>query len=113
MPDALPPQFADLAPYVADWALPTETARSERRWRATPAEFQALYDAVLPRLPDILAYLGGFSPANIPAEAASLLYLALAFAESAPHVELYRGSPDVPNSFDPRRFVASHGAVPG
>jgi len=29
----------------------------------------------------------------------------------APHIELYRGDPKVPYSFDEARFVADHGAV--
>jgi hypothetical protein len=113
MSAGLPPHFAELTPLLAEWALPTETLRSERRWRATPAEFRAFYDAVVPRLADILAYLGEVAAATAPAEAEQLLYLSLAFAEAAPHVELYRGNPNVPFSFDPRRFVAAHGDAVG
>ena len=39
------------------------------------------------------------------------LMLASAYAEAAPHHELYGGSAEVPHSFDARRFVPEHGAV--
>jgi hypothetical protein len=112
-PESLPAQFADLAPFLAEWALPTEAERSQRRWRSSKTEFEAFYAAMMPRLPDILAYLGGIPVVDTPADAVPLLYLTLAFAETAPHVELYRGSAQVPHSFDPRRFVASHGDAAG
>ncbi len=113
MSDTLPPQFADLAPLLADWALPTENQRSERRWNAGKADFDRLYNAVMPKLPAILAYLEAIPVTNIPDEARPLFYLMLSFAECAPHTELYRGSPVVPNSFDARRFTATHGAAVG
>lgn len=48
----------------------------------------------------------------MPPPQARLLYLTLSLAEVAPHVELYRGDPRVPYSFEEERFVADHGAVP-
>lgn len=109
----LPPEFADLAPLLADWAFPTENERSERRWRAGKADFDRLYRAVMPRLPAILDYLAAIPETNVPDSAKPLLYLALSFAECAPHIELYRGSSRVPNSFDAHRFTATHGSVAG
>jgi hypothetical protein len=108
----LPEQFAALEPFVHDWAHATENARSERRWGSSPESFQAFYDAVLPQLDAILAYFADFEPGAIPEHALPLYHLAIAFAEAAPHVEMYKGSAEVPKSFEARRFVAAHGNQP-
>ncbi len=111
MMSMLPPDFHDLEPLAAIWALPTEHARSEKRWSSTPAEFEAIYDAMIDRIEDIMTYLDQYSLDSIPDTAKPLYYLALAFAETSPHIELYKSQAEVPNSFDAHRFVASHGAV--
>jgi len=113
MTATLPPEFADLAPLLADWAFPTENERSERRWRASKADFDWLYGAVMPRLPAILEHLSAIPATDVPDAQRPLLYLMLSFAECAPHVELYRGSSRVPNSFDAHRFTATRGSVAG
>lgn len=113
MTATLPAEFADLAPLLPDWALPTENERSARRWRASKADFDRLYQAVMPRLPAILDHLARIPVADVPEAEKPLFYLMLSFAECAPHVELYRGSPTVPNSFDAHRFAATHGTVAG
>jgi hypothetical protein len=113
MADILRDEFPDLAPWAAQWALPTENERSVQRWRASKSDFDGFYTAMLPRLPAVLTRLGAISTKTIPPEARSLLYLAMAFAEASPHVEMYRGSAKVPHSFDAARFAAAHGdAVP-
>ncbi len=106
---ALPAEFAALEPFVQRWALATENARSAQRWAATPADFQAFYDAGLPLLPQLVAVFEGIEPGRVPAELLTLYHLSLALAEVAPHVELYSGASEVPNSFAGSRFVAAHG----
>lgn len=108
----LPQGYEDLAPLAAHWARPTEAARSEVRWNASAADFAAFYDAVMPRLSAILADLSALSLDNMDEGQTNLFCLAAAFAEAAPHHELYRGSADVPFSFSARRFVPGHGATP-
>lgn len=107
----LPAAFADLEPHAPTWALPTENLRSARRWRSTPAEFKLFYDAMLPRIDAVLTHLDQFSLGALPDAEQRLLHLALAFSEVAPHIELYKGSPEVPNSFEASRFAATHGDV--
>ena len=109
---ALPPAFAALASFARIWARPTENARSELRWAASPADFAALYQAVMPRLPEILGYLATVPLEGMDEAQCNLFCLAAAFAEAAPHHELYGGSPDVPFSFSARRFVPGHGDTP-
>lgn len=108
----LPAGFEALAPLAAIWARPSENARSEVRWAAQPADFAAFYEAMLPRLPDVLAYLAALPLESMDAAQTNLFCLAAAFAEAAPHHELYGGSADVPFSFEARRFVPGHGDQP-
>ena len=105
----LPQGFEDLAPCARTWARPTESARNEIRWSAGPAEFAAFYEAMMPRLAEILDYLGGVPLDGMDEAQTNLFCLSVAFAEAAPHHELYGGSPDVPFSFSARRFVPGHG----
>ena len=102
--------IAELDRFIKIWALPTEAERSDRRWQATPAEFRDFYNALLPRIDELLECLDQYPIGRIPTEALPLYHLALAFAEVAPHCELYEDSNKVPNSFDASRFVAAFGA---
>lgn len=106
---ALPAAYADLQPLADRWARPTENERNHIRWGATAGEFAAFHAAMMPRLADILALLAGYPPDAMPPDVHALFLLACAFAEAAPHHELYGGSPQVPYSFDAGRFVALHG----
>ena len=105
----LPEQFSQLESLAETWALPTELQRSQRRWTATADDYRHFYKAMLPLLDQVLDYLDQYQPGAIPDPALPLYHLALAFAEAAPHNELYECSNTVPNSFDAHRFAAAHG----
>lgn len=105
----LPQGFEDLSPVARTWARPTENGRSEIRWGAGAADFAAFHATVMPRLPQILGYLNDVPLDAMDEAQTNLFCLAAAFAEAAPHHELYGGSPDVPFSFSARRFVPGHG----
>ena len=108
----LPGRFGQLEYLAEKWALPTEKQRSARRWSASAEEFQEFYDAMVPRINEILAYLDQFSLEDMPEDALTLFHLSLALAESAPHVEFYKGAAKVPHSFDARRMLATRGDAP-
>lgn len=105
---SLPPEFADLAPFL-DWALPTADERYTYRRNATRAELRAFYDALLPRIETILALTDQYPLGQLPEELHPLYSLALSLAEVAPHIELYAGAPGVPYAFEETRFIAVHG----
>ncbi|MEX1147178.1 MAG: hypothetical protein WEB93_02240, partial [Sphingomonadales bacterium] len=86
---ALPGKFSELEPFAAVWALPTENQRSARRWESAAADFQSFYDAMMPRLDEVLAHLDTFRLGEMPDDARRLYHLALAFAEASPHTEMY------------------------
>ncbi|MDE8651997.1 hypothetical protein [Novosphingobium album (ex Liu et al. 2023)] len=108
----LPEGFADLAELAARWARPTENARSAIRWTASAEDFAALHAAMMPRLDAVLARLEGCPLDGMDSAETRLFCLAAAFAEAAPHHELYGGSAEVPHSFSARRFVPGHGDTP-
>ena len=105
----LPAEFIELQPFATQWARPTPNMRAEVRRQASRPDFLAFYDSMLVRIDTVLAYLDRHPLGAMPPEVLTLLHLALAFSEAAPHVELYEGSSQVPFSFDARRFVATYG----
>lgn len=109
---ALPAAFADLAPFAEKWARPTEAARGAVRLQASAADFAAFHAAMAPRLSDLLALLATHPAKPETDEQRAALELVCAYAEAAPHHELYGGSAEVPHSFDARRFVPAHGDDP-
>jgi hypothetical protein len=56
----LPDRFHDLEPLAEVWALSTEAERHARRLASGIEELRAFYDAVFPRIGDILAYMSEF-----------------------------------------------------
>ena len=105
----LPERFESLETWVADWSLPTQNRRWDKRLASTKEEIVAFYNALLPELEHILDYVDRFPLGELPDDAARLLDLAMMQAEIAPNVELYNGEPGVPYSFEERRFIAAHG----
>ena len=96
MANKLPAQFADLEPY-ADWAIPTEKARYDKRIASTMDELQAFYDAVFPRMEVAAKYLEGVSLDGISDEDKHLLWLYCSLVTVSFPVEVWR-QPKVPDS---------------
>ncbi len=110
---ALPDGFESLEAWVPAWSLATQNERWDKRLGATSQELRAFYDAVLPELPAILDHVDQFPLGALPEASQRLFHLALMHAEIAPNVELYGGDPNVPFSFEERRFIAAHGSQRG
>jgi hypothetical protein len=88
--------FADLEPF-AEWALPGEGTRYQKRLASTMDELQAFYDAAFPRLADGAEYLKGVSLDGISDEDRHLLWLFSSLITVAFPVEVWR-QPRVPDS---------------
>ena len=71
----LPPEFSDLEPFVANWALPTRAQRYEARLSRPFDELVSFYDAVAPRAEEAIAYLNGLDIDDLPDDATTLLHL--------------------------------------
>jgi hypothetical protein len=96
MANILPGEFHDLEPF-ADWAIPTEKARFDKRLASTMDELQAFYDAAFPRMEDALTYLDDFALDDLPEDAKRLLWLYCALVTVSFPVEVWR-QPRVPDS---------------
>jgi hypothetical protein len=92
----LPAPFSDLEPF-ADWSLATETERYAKRLASSMDELQTFYDAVFPRLEDVMAYLDEQTLDALSEEATRLLWLSYSFVNATFPVEVWR-QPRVPDS---------------
>jgi hypothetical protein len=111
MNHSLPTGFESLEPLLSQWALPAQDQRQSTRLHASTQELRAFYDVMLPLMPAALSHVDSFALDELPETSRVLFRLMLSMAEVAPHVELYRGDPKVPHSFDENRFVAEHGTL--
>ena len=102
---ALPELFADLEPYVG-WGLPTEPQRIQMRYQSSDEELKTFYDAMLPRLHQIAAYLNQFPLDQMPDQPALLFRMAKALMEMSNTVE--KGRSNVAWAFPAARFVPMH-----
>jgi hypothetical protein len=108
----LPASFDDLELFVEYWARETQTERLHQRLAAKRPKIRAFYDAITPRLKAILDHLDQFPiTAELPADAERLRLLAMAAAQIAPAVELFK-QPAVVCGFDARLFLPTHEPVP-
>jgi hypothetical protein len=96
MPSTLPSEFADLEPF-AEWAVPTERARYDKRVASSMDELQAFYDAAFPRMEDAMTYLDKLDLNALPEDAKRLLWLYCALVTVSFPVEVWR-QPRVPDS---------------
>jgi hypothetical protein len=71
----LPVAFADLEPYVDDWARPTRAERYAARLSKTLPELEEFYDAVAVRAEEAIAYLDGLELREMPEDAQRLMQL--------------------------------------
>ena len=102
---SLPSAFKDLERIVArGWALPTERERNTKRHASTMEELQEVYDAILPRIDDMIDHLNGFPLDDMPEDAKRLLHLTFALAEINLAVERYH-QVTVPNGIATDRFL--------
>ena len=99
----LPEGFEDLAPY-AGWALEPERARTEKKVESSMEELRAFYDAAMPRLEEIMAYLDSVPGGEErPAPAHRLYLLSLSLVEIANLVEIYKRR-EIIEACDPLHF---------
>lgn len=99
----LPEAFQGLEPFVEKWALSREVERNRQRRSSTIEQLQEFYDAMLPRMDEIVSYLNQFSLDEMPEDAERLLHMGLSLMEVAPAIELL-GEPDESGVFDAERF---------
>ena len=103
----LPEGFDGLAPYL-DWALEPERARTAKKVASSMAEIRAFYDAVMPRMEEIIACLDEVGIGDdMPLPARRLYLLSLSLVEVANLVEIYKRR-EVIEACDPLHFNPQH-----
>ena len=99
----LPEGFENLAPFV-DWALEPERARTAKKVEVSMEELRTFYDAMMPRLEEIIAYLDGLAGGDErPAPAQRLYLMSLSLVEITNLVEIYKRR-EVIEACDPLHF---------
>jgi hypothetical protein len=86
----LPGEFTDLEPFAERWCLATEHERWNERMASSMDEMQAFYDAILPRVPEAIAFCDKFPLDALPDDAVALLRLVYSFVIVSFPVELWR-----------------------
>ena len=99
----LPEPFENLTPFL-DWALESERARTEKKAESSMEEIRAFYDAMMPRLDELLRHLEDYFGKDLPAPAHRLYLMSLSLVEVSTLVELYKRREAV-DACDPLRFV--------
>jgi hypothetical protein len=96
----LPQAFREFEEFL-DWALPTETARRQKREASTMEEIREFYDAMVPKVPAILDHFRAAEAAagghdKVDSETRLLFTLMLALADASLSIEIHK-SPTVPD----------------
>ncbi len=100
----LPAPFADFERFVAEWALPTERERYNKLHRSSLEELKTFYDAMLPRLDEVLLHLNQYTVGAMPTDAQTLYELAMTFAETAHPLDLGWKGVDFNDAYPWERF---------
>jgi hypothetical protein len=93
----LPPEFAELEPFAAEWCLPTERERFAKRMATSMDEIQAFYDAFFPRAEEAIRYCEQLPLDELPEDAERLLQLLYSLVMASFPVEAWR-QPSIPDS---------------
>jgi hypothetical protein len=89
-PTKLPSEFADLERF-ADWCLPTEEERYQKRLSSTMAEMQEFYDAAFGRLEEAIAYCDARFPLHdMPDDAKALIHLMQSLVNVSFPIEVWK-----------------------
>lgn len=75
----LPGEFAELEPFAHRWCLATETERWKERVSSSFDELEEFYNAMLPRVPEAIAYCDKFPLDEMPDDAVNLLQMVYSF----------------------------------
>jgi hypothetical protein len=93
----LPEGFAELEPYVEDWARATRAERYAMRLSKTIDELDEFYDAIAPHAERAIAYLDGLDLNDLPDDATRLLQLLYSMILVSYPVNVFK-QPRIPDS---------------
>jgi hypothetical protein len=93
----LPPGFAELEPYVEDWARPTRAERYEVRLSKNFDELVEFYDAIAPHAETAIAHLDTLDLTTLPEDETRLLHLLYSMILVSYAVNIFH-QPRIPDS---------------
>lgn len=96
-------RFSDLDRWVDKWSLETEAERFAHRVHADYADITAFYEALAPRMDEIIDHLNTAPLDGLSAEQKRLYHLAQSFFEAAVAVEMLQ-EPDEATMLPPERM---------
>jgi hypothetical protein len=102
----LPPPFAMLEPFVAEWSIQTERERAQKRV-STPIEtLRSFHQALLPHLEPMIQYFNTLpnDPDALAPPARRLYDLAQMVMEASAPVDLQWNTPDIEDVFPLERI---------
>jgi hypothetical protein len=94
---SLPDGFAELEPYVGDWALPTRAERYAMRLSKTIDQLDEFYDTIAPHAEKAVAYLDALDLGDLPDDATRLLHLLYSMILVSYPVNVFK-QPRIPDS---------------
>ena len=103
MTTTLDERFSDLEHWVARWSLVTEAERFANRIGTDYGETKQFYEAMAPRMDEIIGYLNATPLAEFRDRDKTLYHLAQSFFEAAIAVENL-GEPDEATMLPPERL---------
>jgi len=104
----LPAAFAALDAWVADWAIPHESGRFNKRVSTPPRQLDKFVGAVMPRIEEIIDYLNTIQTANPDAlkpEERRLFDLALMCMEASIPADLGWEGNDIEDAWPAARLT--------
>jgi hypothetical protein len=100
----LPEPFSELARFVPEWALTNERDRFHKLHSVTIEQLRPFYDAMLPRMKEILPYLNEYKLGALPDDARTLFDLAMTFSETAHPIDLKWTDVDFTDAYPWQKF---------
>jgi hypothetical protein len=106
MSAVVPAQFADLAPWVAEWAIETEKARAWKRVSTPIAKLREFHAATVPRLVEMIDYFNTLpnDPQALAPAAKRLYALAQMVMEASAPIDLGWDTSDIEDVFPMARM---------
>ena len=100
----LPSEFAELEPFVEEWALGNERDRFVKLTATSIETLREFYDAVVPRAEEIADYLNALDLGDLPDDAQTLFHMLITFVETAHPIDLNWATTDIEDAFPAERF---------
>jgi hypothetical protein len=110
---SLPAPFAELEPFVQDWALETEAGRLKKLIASSIDELRLFYDAIFPRSAAIRDYLSEKKLDALSGQEKRLFFLLMTFIEVAHPIELNWKETDIDDAFALDRMSIGHFDIVG